>query len=98
MITISSGSVRWHSKDRDLCFLGQKRGRQHLYRLSQVRQGTYQEAIELTSGDEVVDDYSFAKGNFVVIKGTLTNPQDIYRITKPGKYERLTHINPHIDT
>ena len=98
MVTLSSGSVRWHSRNRDLFFLGQKRARQRLYHLSQERNGTYREVKELTSGDVVVDAFSFVGENLVVIKGALTHPQDIYQVTKSGEYNRLTCINPQVDT
>ena len=98
MVTLRSGSVRWHSRNRDLYLLGQKRARQRLYRLSEVKSGAYREAEELTGGDVVVDDFSFVGENLVVIKGALTHPQDIYRVTKSGEYNRLTRINPQIDS
>jgi dipeptidyl aminopeptidase/acylaminoacyl peptidase len=98
MIMPHSGSVRWHARNRDLCFIGEKRARQRLYRLSKVRHGVYREAMELTSGDVVVDDFSFAGQNLVVIKGGLTHTQDVYHVVKSGKYDRLTRINPQVDT
>jgi dipeptidyl aminopeptidase/acylaminoacyl peptidase len=98
MVTLRSGSVRWHSRNRHLYFLGQKRARQRLYRLSQVRNGAYREAKELSGGDVVVDAFSFVGENLVVIKGGQTYPQDIYRVAKSGEYDRLTRINPQIDT
>lgn len=98
MVTLDAGSVCWHSGNRDLYFLGEKRARQRLYRLSQVKKGAYQEAKELTGGDVVVDAFSIVGENLVVIKGGLTHSQDIYRVAKSGKYDRLTRINPQVDS
>ena len=97
MVTLRSGSVRWDSGNRDLYFLGQEHARQRLYRLLQVRRGAYREAKELTGGDVVVDAFSMVGKNLVVIKGGLTHPQDIYRVAKPGEYDRLTRVNPQVD-
>ncbi len=98
-----AGRLRWRPGTAELCFLGERRAREQVWGIADVKSGKQGAARVLTPGDVVVQLYSFsADGNELVF--VLADPQnigDLYVVDPrqpAGPRTRLTTINPQVDT
>ena len=99
-VTVNGGTAHWRGKSRDLCFNGADRARTRIFAIAAVKDGRQGPTRTLTPDDVVVGAYGFSGAGDVmaVIMGTPTRADDIYTVSNAGSYERLTDVNPQVDT
>jgi dipeptidyl aminopeptidase/acylaminoacyl peptidase len=99
-VEVSGGSLQWRPGSHDLCFIGGHRARGRVYALRGVSAAGAAGSSVITPGDVTVDGFDFDAGGGtpVVITSTLTDPPDLYRVAEGGSLERLTRVNPQVDT
>ncbi|MHC4696790.1 MAG: S9 family peptidase [Planctomycetota bacterium] len=95
-----TGSLRWRGESRDLCFRAENRARSRVHCITDVATGRRSRTKALTYGDVAVTAFDFPVSGepLVVVTSTVTHPRDIFLVPKPQTYERLTKVNPHVDT
>ncbi len=100
VVTIEGGTARWRSGTRDLCFRGQERARARVYCIPDVSEGRQGKPEMLTPGDVAVTAFDFPRsgGPIAVVLSTTEHPRDIFLVSPSGEYERLTKVNPQVDT
>ncbi len=91
----TTGNIRWYPGKDEVAVLGDYKARQHVYSID-VNDGS---SRNLTPGDIVIDGFSFVgnRGDLVVIQSELTYYQDLV-LYKKGKSDRLSRLNPQVDT
>jgi dipeptidyl aminopeptidase/acylaminoacyl peptidase len=99
--TTVGGGLHWRPESRDLCFLAEKRARQHVCSIENVRNGSQGEFRVLTPGDIVVHAYSFAEtgGDPAIVVSSPTHARDVFIAGGTGVspvYRRLTDNNPQM--
>ncbi|PWB72229.1 MAG: S9 family peptidase [Holophagae bacterium] len=99
-VEVTGGSLAWRPGSHDLCFIGDHRARGRVYAVRDVSAGGATGTSVVTPGDVTVDGFDFdaTGGTPVVITSTLTDPPDLYRVADGGALERLTRVNPQVDT
>jgi dipeptidyl aminopeptidase/acylaminoacyl peptidase len=99
-VEVTGGSLAWRPGSHDLCFVGDHRGRGRVYALTGVSGRGAAGTTVVTPGDVTVDGFDFdaAGGTPVVITSTVTDLPDLYRVADGGALERLTRVNPQVDT
>lgn len=99
MVTYSGG-LRWKGRDRTLCFRGESLGRVRVHAIEKVQDGRQGQSRVLAGGDIVAGGFDFDAGGKTMVAGyeTITTANDLYRIEGETKHERLTHLNPQVDT
>lgn len=98
-ITAHDGGLKWLGSDRTLCFRAEERGCTRAMAIPDVRHGSQGKAEPLTPEGLVMGDFSFnASGTRMaaVFESTKTLG-DIYDVTQGG-LEKITHVNPQVDT
>lgn len=98
--TVTGGTVDWRGRSRDLCFLADDRARSRVYCITDVRDGRQGPARSLTPDDVVVRSYSFSERGEVLaaVLGTIRHTPDIFLVSDAGAYDRLTNVNPQVDS
>jgi dipeptidyl aminopeptidase/acylaminoacyl peptidase len=99
-VTVTGGTVQWRGGSRDLYFIGQKRARARVLGIAEVRNGGQGEDLTLTKGDVAVTAFSVAPAGdpLAVVLSTVTHPRDLFLVSTPGELQRLTKVNPQVDT
>jgi len=99
-VSVDGGSLRWRGDSRDLCFRGEERARNRIYCIRTVADGKQQEIETLTLGDVSVGAFSFPRGGdpLAIVTSTLTHPPDVFVARRPDSLERITRVNPQVDT
>jgi len=94
-----SGDLRWRGDRRILCYRGENYGRIRVMAVADVELGANGETVELTPDDVVVSGYAFSANGktLVTVFETTTQLNDIFELTRSGKYERLTTVNPQVE-
>ena len=94
------GSLQWRGKDRTLCYRGEAMGRVQVYGTEKVGGGTQGATRLLAGGDIVAGAFGFDArgGSLTTVFETITDANDIYSVTSPAKFDRLTRVNPQVDT
>jgi dipeptidyl aminopeptidase/acylaminoacyl peptidase len=100
MVEALGGSTHWRPGSRDLCFRGEDRARARVYLLPDVRNGGQGTPRSLTPGEVVVTADSFQPGGnrHAIVMKTITHMRDLFLVSPTGAYERLTNVNPQVDT
>lgn len=100
IVTVMGGSLAWKPASRNLSFVGHEHARSRIYAFTDLRGGKQGPTITITPGDVTIDGYSFAAGSdtLAVITSTPTDPPDIYLVNTEGVTERMTKINPQVDS
>ncbi len=95
-----AGSMQWKGSGRTLCYLGETMGRIHVYGTDKVGGGEQGKTSVLAGGDIVAGSFAFDKKgeSLTTAFETITDGNDIYTVKAPEKFERLTRVNPQIDT
>ncbi len=90
-----AGSPHWVPGEDVVAFVGDNRARSRVYTID-VEDGSNE---TLTPGDVVIGGFSFVgdKGDLVANQSTLTYYHDLVMYSK-DKGERITHLNPQVDT
>jgi dipeptidyl aminopeptidase/acylaminoacyl peptidase len=95
--------VEWRSQGHDLCFLGEIKGRVHLYCAQNVQQEGTPEFTTLASGDVVVEAFSVSTDkrnprSAAVLMATPDRFADIYlSLASASGPVRRTQVNPQSD-
>ncbi|PID81925.1 peptidase S9 [bacterium DOLZORAL124_64_63] len=99
MVTYSGG-LRWRGRERTLCFKGESLARVGVYGIRDVRNGRQGKSRLLVGGDVVVGGFAFDARGRKLLAGleTPTTANDLYLIEDQTKRQRLTHLNPQVDT
>ena len=99
-VTISGGPAKWRGESRDLCFTGEERARVRVYCLTDVQDGRQGPTRVMSPGDVAVRAFSFSRGGgrLAAVLGTVEHPPDVFFVSKSGTYDRLTRVNPQVDT
>ncbi|HNQ24665.1 MAG TPA: S9 family peptidase [Phycisphaerae bacterium] len=94
------GVCQWWPGSRDLCFVGEERGRTRVYCLPELRGGGQGKTRVLTPGDFVVHAFDLPDrpGPLAIIRSSTTETGDIYLAQESGVLQRVTKINPQMDT
>jgi acylaminoacyl-peptidase len=96
------GVMRWIPGTRTFTFTAADHARKRIIGIRDVRAGKQGADVTLTPGDVEIDDYGFSnKGAMVVVKPGMDFPPDLFAVKNPGEkatYDRLTHLNPQVDT
>ncbi len=98
--SVTGGTLHWRDGSHDLCFIGEDHARSRVYALRGLNDGKMRSADVLTPGDVTVEGFGFdsSGSNLTVITSTLTDPPDIYLVGNGGALDRLTRVNPQVDT
>lgn len=98
-VSVIGGTFDWRPDSRDLCFIGEERARARVYQVRDVRHRGQGPTRVLTPGDVVVGSYSFPhRGEpLAVVMGTIEHADDVFTVDG-GRFERLTNVNPQVDT
>ncbi|MBZ0263359.1 S9 family peptidase [bacterium] len=92
----AAGGLQWVPGKHELAFLGEDHGRERVYSVD-VTTNNFK---TWTKGDVVVEGFDFvgSRGEMVVIQSELTYYHDLVLYDRKGKSNRLTRLNPHVDT
>jgi acylaminoacyl-peptidase len=97
-----SGGTRWMPGTRTFTFTADDHARKRVIAIRDVRAGRQGTDAGLTPGDVEIDDYGFSpRGEMVVLRPGLDHPPDVFAIKNPGEkavYDRITRLNPQVDT
>lgn len=96
----AGAGLQWRPDSRDLCFLGERRARQHVYTIADISEDRQGQWRVLTPGDVVVHSFSFAEtgGRLAVVMSSPTHARDVFLVDKRGQYTRLVDNNPQMAT
>ncbi len=99
-VTVNGGTLQWRGDSRTLCFTGEDHARARVYSINDVRDGGQGKSSTLTTGDVTVAGFGFSRFGeaMSVITSTLTDPPDVYLVQSGGALERLTRVNPQVDS
>lgn len=99
-VTVGEIRPQWRGKSRDLCFLGEQRARVRVYCIEEVRDGRQGNDHTLTPGDVVVTAFDIPEsgGPLAVVMSTTTHMRDVFVVSEPGPFQRVTNVNPQVDT
>jgi dipeptidyl aminopeptidase/acylaminoacyl peptidase len=99
-VTRGGGRMLWRGDSRELCFFGEHRARVRIYGIEDVEEGGQGESRILTPGDVVVTAVSFDPSGktLAVVMSTTQHMRDLFLVSKRGAFERITNVNPQVDT
>ena len=99
-VSVMGASLAWRGKTRELCFLGEARARARVHSIAEVRGGGQGADRVLTPGDHAVSAFHApASGTPLgVVDSTVTDPPDVYLAREAGGLERITKVNPQVDS
>jgi dipeptidyl aminopeptidase/acylaminoacyl peptidase len=97
------GGLAWWPGTRDLCFVADDHARARLWCIREVRAGGHGGAFEVTPGDVVVEEFSFARAGDRVayLRGDARSMPDLHVQAlgdDAGPPRRVTSVNPQVDT
>jgi len=103
-IDVADGAhLHWRGDSHELYFVGESRARKWVCGLQDVLEGQGDELRQLTKGDVVIGSFCFdeAGDDLFVVMGTTKHPWDVFHRgvgQGSGMLERLTRVNPQVDT
>ncbi len=99
-VTVVGGSTYFRGDTRELCFLGDVKATKRLYCMPSALSSGHVVAAPLTPVDVVVGSYSFSKSGsqLAVVMSATTHPPDAFIVNSPGSVDRMTNINPQVDS
>jgi len=99
-VSIVGGTMQWRGTSRDLCFIGEDHARARVQAIKDVRDGGQGVAEVLTYGDVAVTAFDFpSSGNpMYAVMAAPTHTDDVFAVRGPGRFDRLTNINPQVGT
>jgi len=100
VISVVGGSLKWRGDTRDLCFQGEDHARARVYSITNVRGGDQSAFATITPGDVTVDAFDFSPDGKTraIVTSTRQDPPDIYLVGVDGTLDRITKVNPQVDT
>ncbi len=99
-VHVTGGSLAWRATSNDLGFIGAHHARARVYLAADATRRRAKAARVLSPGDVTVDTFDFGPGDddLVIVTSTLTAPEDIYLVGGNGVLDRLTEINPQVNS
>lgn len=99
MVTYAGG-LRWQGEGRTLCYRGESMARVQVFGVREVRNGQQGETRALTAGDQVVTEFAFDQDGrkLAAVVETVTHTNDVFTFAAPDRSQRLTNVNPQVDT
>ena len=99
-VFVNGPSLRWRDGSHDVCFIGDERARARVFAIRDVHDGKQGASQTLTSGDVVVSAFDFGPSGdpLAIVMGTTEHTPDLFLASTSGGYQRLTNINPQVDT
>ena len=99
-ISVTGGTLQWRPPNRELCFIAEKHARAQIYTMTGPREGRKSVVEPLTAGNWVIEafDVSAGKDAEVALASGITHPPDLFRIRRHVSPERLTCVNPQVDS
>ncbi|MCZ6681850.1 MAG: S9 family peptidase [Planctomycetota bacterium] len=102
-VHLSPARMQWRGKSDDLCFIGEERARARVYCTSRIRKGGQGPSRSLTAGDVVCEAFGFGRSGrlLALAMSDVTHGPDVFCVpfgSDPGGFERLTRVNPQVDT
>jgi dipeptidyl aminopeptidase/acylaminoacyl peptidase len=99
-VSIIGGSVQWRGDRRDICIVGEDHARSRVVSIRNVQRGQQGPHAILTPGDVTVSSFAFSIDGAVmtVVSGALDHAGDLYSVSQDGNMDRLTRVNPQIET
>jgi dipeptidyl aminopeptidase/acylaminoacyl peptidase len=95
-------AMEWIGTSSDLCFLSEEKARVRVACIRDIRPGSQGPCEILTPGEWVAKTFDLTPDGrtLAAALGDVTQPNDIFvaAATGKGKLERVTRINPQIDT
>lgn len=100
IVTVVGGTVKWHGSNRELCFLGEYKARERVYCIADVAAGKQGATRIASPEDGVTSAFDFSRDGVGLgfVMGTTTHTPDVYWRQPAGAFDRLTNINPQVDT
>jgi len=100
IVSVNGGSLHWRGQSYDLCFSGEEQARARVYSIINVRDGRQGKTETLTPGDVVVTAYDLRRAGdaLAVVMKTIEHMRDVFLVSRLGEYQRLTNVNPQVDT
>lgn len=94
------GGLAWRGTGRTLCYRGEAMARVQVIAVEGVAAGAQGRTSELTRGDLVVAAFGFDRkgATLVALWETPTDANDLYLVSAPERFRRLTRVNPQVDT
>ncbi len=91
-----TGGLAWTPGGEEIAFLGDHKARQRVYAVH-AGDGS---SRTLTEGDVVIDGFDFVgrRGALIAIQSTLTYYHDLVLYDRRGRSERMTRLNPQVDS
>lgn len=99
--TVHGGTARFVGKKRVICYLGEWKARVGILAISAVREGKQDAFLEVAVGDVAIRSFSFPEhaDKPAMVMATTTHPPDVFLVKGPPRdFERLTNVNPQVDT
>lgn len=99
-VSVVGTSLAWRGTTRELCFLGEHRARARVHGIADVRGGAQGPDRQLTPGDHAVAAFHLpaSGGPLGIVDATVTDPPDVYLVRDGGATERITKVNPQVDS
>ena len=99
-VSVTGPTLAWRGKSRELCFLGESRARARVHSIAEVRGGGQGADRVLTPGDHAVSAFHAPASGapLGVVDSTVTDPPDVYLAREAGALERITKVNPQVDS
>lgn len=98
----AEGHMEWMPDSHDLVMIGEDHARARVYRIQNIRPDGQGNSMTVTPGDVVISNFAFARDRslLAVLMGSVTHTPDIFVMISGGApgYERVTDINPQVDT
>lgn len=99
-VSVIGTSLAWRGATRDLCFLGESRARARVHAIDDVRGGGQGADRVLTPGDHAVTAFHLPAAGVPlgIVDATVTDPPDIWLSRDGAALERITKVNPQVDS
>jgi len=99
-VTVVGGSAHFQGDTRELCFLGDIKATKRLYCMLSTSGRRQMPAVPRTPKDVVVGSFSYSKsGNqLAIVMSSKTHPPDAFIVNSPSSVNRMTTINPQVDS
>lgn len=99
-VSVLGTTLAWRGGSRDLCFIGESSARARVHAVADVRAGAQGADRVLTPGDHAVAAFHHPASGVAlgIVDATVTDPPDVYLVRGAAAPERITKVNPQVDT
>ncbi|MBL1214067.1 MAG: S9 family peptidase [Ignavibacteriae bacterium] len=91
-----NGDLNWKPNSNELCFLGDYKARKYVFSVNAIEESD----DVLTIGDIAIDDFDFigSSANILAVQSGTDYAGDLFLHNSKKESERLTKLNPQVDT